>query len=146
LLVRLQPLADVARGRPVNPRDLHVAAERERGDAVLDAVTHPLDERRPEAEVELARRHPDRPRDDEVTGLVGQDEDGEPENREARAHAGSATRSRALRSASTSSSRSRAGEPSTRASTSSTAAAMSRKPRRPSRNARTATSLAALNA
>src|SRR5947208_1330967 len=112
---------------PVHPGDLHVAAERERGDAVLDPASHPLDERWTEAEVELARGHADGARDEEVPGLVHEDEDRQPEDRDGRAHAGSGTSSRARPSASTSSSRSRAGEPSTRARTAATAGAMSRK-------------------
>src|SRR5581483_9468432 len=110
----------------------------------LHPVPDPLDERRPETEVELARRHPYRSRHEEVTGFVDQHEHGEAEDRDGEAHDERGTSSRARRSASTSSSRSRAGAPSTCASTSSTAPAMSRKPMRPSRNACTATSFAAL--
>ena len=54
----------------VHARNLHVAAERDRADAVLDPVPLRLHERRREAEVELARVHPDAAGDEEVTGLV----------------------------------------------------------------------------
>src|SRR5262249_48379949 len=143
LLLLLQAGAQVARLGAVHSRDLHVAAERDRPDAVLDAASYPLHERRREAEVELARSHADGTGGEEVTGLVDQDQERKAENRNKEAHR-AGTSSRARRSASTSSSRSRAGAPSTRARTSSTAPAMSRNPIRPSRNACTATSLAAL--
>ena len=139
---------DVGRRRPVHPGDLHVAAERDHPEPVLDAVVHPLHQRRREADVEAPRPHPDGERGEEVPGLVDQDQERKPGDGDGDGHAGtprSASR-RASASASTRSSRSRAGAPSTSASASSTAAAMPRNGRRPSRNAATATSLAALNA
>src|SRR5581483_873094 len=139
---RLEHRRQVTRRRPVHPRDLHVAAEREDADAVLDVPANLLHDRRPEAEVELARRHSDRARGEEVPCFVNEHQQREPDDRRYETH----TASLARRSASRSSSRSRAGAPSTSASTLSTSAAMSRKPMRPSRNAATATSFAALNA
>ena len=105
-----------------------------------------FDDRRPEAEVELAaassrrraRRRSGPPRGSARAGRARRSRRLRP--RDLRQLA------RASRSASRSSSRSRAGAPSTRPSTSSTSAAMSRKPMRPSRNAATATSFAALKA
>src|SRR5437763_9359547 len=132
--------------RTVHPRDLHVAAERDRPEAVLDPVPVPLDERRREADVAAARVHPDRAGGEEVAGLVDEDEEAEAEDRDD-GHAGwsprSATR-RAAASASTRSARSRAGAPSAAARASSTTSALPRKGSRPSRNAATATSFAAL--
>src|SRR5262249_42045332 len=138
---RKQP-PQIARRRPVHAGDLHVAAERERTDPVLDPAARPLHERRPEAEIELAKRHADPARRQEVAGLVDQHDQREPDDRGDQAHA-TPTSSRACRSASYSSSRSRAGAPSTRPSTSSTSAAMSRKPIRPAVKAATASSFAA---
>jgi hypothetical protein len=86
LLVRLQAAPQVARRGAVHPGDLHVAAERERRDPVLDAVAARLDDRRPEAEVELPRGHPDCASHEEVAGLVDEHEDREPDDRGADAH------------------------------------------------------------
>ena len=66
---------EVARRRAVHAGDLHVAAERDGADAVLDPVTAPFRERRREADVELARVHADPARREEVAGLVDQDQD-----------------------------------------------------------------------
>jgi hypothetical protein len=71
-----QQLGQVARRRPVHARDLHVAAERDRADPVLDSPTRRLRDRGPEADVELARRHPDGTRRNEVTGFVDHHEQG----------------------------------------------------------------------
>src|SRR5207344_2115910 len=109
-------------------------------DPVLDAATPRACDRRPEAEIELARRHPDCTGCEEMAGLVDHHEQRQAEDCDDDAHA-TVTRSRARTSASCSSSRSRAAAPSTRASTSPTRLAISRKPMRPSRNAATATSL-----
>ena len=141
---------EVARRRAVHARDLHVAAERDRADAVLDPVPPRLHERRREADVELARVHPDGARDEEVAGLVDEDQEAEPEDRDEDAHAtGHAPlgeparvprRPRRAR-------RGRApGSPSAAASASSTISAIPRNGSRPSRNAATATSFAALKA
>src|SRR2546426_346049 len=136
---------EVGRSRPVHAGNLHVAAEWDRTDAVLDPAPSRLHDRGGEPDVELARIHPDGERGEEVPRLVDQDQESQSHDADEQAHA-TGTSSRARLSASISSCRSRAGEPSTRSRTSSTAAAMSRKPIRPSRNACTATSLAALNA
>ena len=71
----------VARRRPVHAGDLHVAAERDRADPVLDAAAHRLDDRRPEAEIELPRRHPDGARGEEVPRLVDHHEQRQPDDR-----------------------------------------------------------------
>ena len=130
LILGLEARAQVARRGPVHAGDLHVAAERDRADPVLDAAAARLHERGREADVELPRPHPDRARGEEVAGLVDQDQDGEPEDRDRDAHP-TEHQVPARASASTSSARSRAGAPSTAPRTSSTAAAMSRKPIRP---------------
>ena len=139
----------VGRSRTVHAGDLHVAAERNRPDSVLDPVARDLHQRRREAQVEPARPHTDRPRDEEVAGLVEEDQNRETKDGNEDAHAtfsASSTWRRAASSAATSSSRSRAADPSTAANASSTTSAMPRNGSRPSRNAATATSLAALNA
>src|SRR5207244_907404 len=138
-------LLQVPRRGPAHAGDLHVTAEGDRADSVLDTVARRLEDRRPEAEVELARRHAHRARGEEVPGLVDHHEKREPDDRGGHAHAAPTT-PRACRSASRSSSRSRAGAPSTRPRASSTSDGMSRKPMRPSRNAPTASSFAALYA
>src|SRR6185369_16570880 len=133
---------------PVHPRDLHVAAERDRAEAVLHAVSLFLRDRRREADVEPPRPHPDRERGVEVARLVDEDQKSDADDRDEIGHAGtprSASR-RAAASASTRSSRSCAGEPSVSASASSTVAAIPRNGRRPPRKAATATSFAALKA
>ena len=137
----------VARRRAVHAGNLHVAAERDRADAVLDPVPLLLDDRRREAHVEASRAHPDEDRGEEVAGLVDEDQEGEAEDGDDHAHATAAlfsVRRRASSSAAVRSSRSRAGAPSTAASVSSTAAAMPRNGSRPARKAATATSFAAL--
>src|SRR5919109_839667 len=81
----LRPLGDrpsevhvhVRGGRTVHPGDLHVAAEGDRAEAVLDPLPVPLHERRREADVEAARIHPHRPGGEEVAGLVDEDEEAE---------------------------------------------------------------------
>src|SRR5207244_8127007 len=128
-LGRREASTQVARRRAVHAGDLHVAAERDRADAVLHAAPPRLGERRAEAEVELPRAHPDRARDDEVPALVHEDQERQTQDRDEDAHA-TGTSSLARRSASRSSSRSRAAAPSTWPRTSSTRAAMSRKPMR----------------
>ena len=144
-VLRAQRRRQVARRRAVHAGDLDVTAERDRADPVFDTAARGLRDRGSEAEVELARRHPDGARGEEVAGLVDHHEECKPDDPDDYAHTRS-TASRARESASRSSSRSRAGEPSVRSRASSTDAAMSRNPIRPSRNAATATSFAALNA
>ena len=61
---------DVGRRRPVHPGDLHVAAQRDRADPVLDSVPVRLHERGREADVEPPRAHPDGAGGEEVAGLV----------------------------------------------------------------------------
>src|SRR5207245_9948956 len=137
------------RRRPVHSRDLHVAPERDRADAVLDSLSFRLHERRREADVEAPRAHPDRAGGEKVARLVHEHEQGETEDRDPDAHATGSPRSasrRAAASAASRSARSRAGLPSTAASVSSTVSAIPRKGRRPSRKAATATSFAALYA
>ena len=141
--------AQVRRRRPVHSRDLHVAAERDRADAVLDALPLDLGERRRKADVEAPRAHADRPRGEEVARLVDEDEQAQADDRDEDVHGTSAptacsARRRASPSASMSSSRSPAGAPPTAARVSSTTPAIPRNGRRPARNAATATSFAAL--
>ena len=76
----LQARRQVTRRRAVHPGDLHVAAERDRADPVLDTVADGLDDRRPEAEVELPRRHPHGARREEVPRLVDHHEHRQPED------------------------------------------------------------------
>jgi hypothetical protein len=64
---------EVAGGRLVHPRDLHVAAQRDRADPVLDPPPRALQERRREEDVEAARTHAHGERDEEVPGLVDED-------------------------------------------------------------------------
>ena len=66
--------------------DLHVAAERDRADPVLDAAAGRLHDRGREAQVELARAHADGARGEEVARLVEEDQDREREDRNADAH------------------------------------------------------------
>jgi hypothetical protein len=63
---------------PLHAGDADVASERNRG--VLDPLPPNLHERRPEADVERARLHPDEPCDREVPELVQEDEQAEPED------------------------------------------------------------------
>ena len=77
---------DVRRRRAVHPGDLHVTAQRDRADPVLDLLAPHLHERRREAEIKAARAHPDRPRNEEVPRLVEQDEEREPEDGDRNAH------------------------------------------------------------
>ena len=124
---------EVARGGPVHARDLHVAAERDRSDAVLDPVPLRLHDRGREAEIELARVHPDAAGDEEVARLVDEDQEREPEQRDEDTHPTSTPRPasrRASASASTSSARSRAGAPSAASSVASTTSAIPRNGRR----------------
>src|SRR5207244_6280733 len=149
LLLRRRPEehVEIRRRRTVHPRDLHVAAERDRTDPVLDPLPPHLHERGREADVEPARTHPDYARDEEVSRLVQQDQNGQPDDGDGHVHAGArllSASARAPASASTRSSRSRGGAPSTAASVSSTTSAMPRNGSRPSRNAATAISFAAL--
>ena len=146
---------DVARRRPVHPRDLHVAAERDRADAVLDPVPRRLDERRREADVE-ACAGACRPRDrgEEVAGLVDEDQEREAEDGDEDVHASTCLQRQSRAHASALSRRRRRPRPARpgraparrrrAASVSSTTAAMPRNGSRPSRKAATATSFAAL--
>src|SRR5947207_3109184 len=111
---------DVRRRRTVHPRDLHVAAERDRADAVLDALAADLHERGREADVEAARAHLDQKRRTEVAELVDEDEQREPEDGDDQGHVTSSLRARRLASASAStrSAISRAAAPPTEASVS----------------------------
>ena len=114
-LVQRAPEVRVQVGRrgPVHPGDLHVATERDRSDAVLDAAAVDFRDRGREAEVEPPRAHPERARDEEVAGLVDQHEQREAEDRDEPAHAPTpAAIRRAAASASDRSARSRAGAPS----------------------------------
>ena len=109
--------AQVRRRRPVHSRDLHVAAERDRADAVLDALALDLGERRRKTDVEAPRAHADRSRGEEVARLVDEDEQAQADDRDEDVHGTSAptacsARRRASPSASMSSSRSPAGAPS----------------------------------
>ena len=74
---RIEVGVEIARRGPVHPRDLHVAAERDRADAVLDPVPLPLHERGREEDVEAPRAHVHRQRGDEVAGLVDEDQEGQ---------------------------------------------------------------------
>src|SRR5205807_796229 len=91
---------------PMHPGDLHVAAERDRADAVLDSLSLHLHERRWEPEVETARAHPDRARDEEVSRLVEKDQKGEPDDGDGDVHAGAALLSASVRAAASASTRS----------------------------------------
>ena len=71
------PRFEVPRRGTVHARDLHVAAERDRADAVLDPLAPELHDRGREPDVELARLDADRERGDEVAQLVHQDEERE---------------------------------------------------------------------
>ena len=70
----------------MHARDGHEPAERDRADAVLDAVPLHLDDRRREADVERARAQPDGERREEVPGLVDEDQEREAEDRDGDAH------------------------------------------------------------
>ena len=76
----------VRRRRPVHPRNLHVAPEWDGSDSVLDPVALRLDERRREADVETARAHAHCAGGVEVAGLVHEDEQAEPEDRDEDVH------------------------------------------------------------
>src|SRR5262245_30564286 len=138
----------IGRRRPVHPRDLHVAAEGDRAEPVLDPVPGRLQQRGWESDVELPRPHANPARGEEVARLVNQDQEREAEDRDENTHATAdlSARRRASLSASTRSSRSLAAATSTSARVSSTVDAIPRNGIRPSRKAATATSLAALNA
>jgi hypothetical protein len=137
----------VGRRRPVHARDLHVAAERDHAEAVLDPVARPLDRRGREPDVELPRPHPDPARREEVAHLVDQDQQREAEDGDETAHTGCSFREPARFPVGLDQVvQVPRGAPSTSASVSSTVAAMARKGSRPSRKAATATSLAALKA
>ena len=75
-----EPSLGVVRDRPVHPRDGHEAAERDRADAVLDPVSHRLHDGGRKPDVEAARAQPDRERGEEVTCLVDEDEEREPDD------------------------------------------------------------------
>src|SRR5436190_19030396 len=139
---------DVRRRRTMHPGDLHVAAERNRTDPVLDALPAKLDERRREPDIEAARTHIHEACRAEMPELVDEDEQGEPEDGDEERHVTSSRRASRLASASAStrSAMSRAGAPSTDASVSSTTSAMPRNGSCRSRHAATATSFAALYA
>ncbi len=81
---RAEVHVEVGRRRPVHPRDLHVAAERNRADAVLDPFARRLQEGRRETNVEPARAHPDGACRGEVAGLVDQDQEREARDRRTR--------------------------------------------------------------
>src|SRR6058998_2327126 len=73
--------------RPVHARDAYEASERDRPHSVLDALPLDLDDRRREAEVEAPRAQADRERGEEVTGLVHEDEEAQPHDRDEEIHA-----------------------------------------------------------
>ena len=136
---RVAGAPQIARRRPVHARDLHVAAERDRADSVLDTVHASLHDRRRRTRgrtcAASSPRHAPR-RSDPPRGSSR----AAPARRSPRRQRPCAGFSHQLGRARAgrprrSSSRSRAGAPSTRPRTSSTSAAMSRKPMRPSRNA-----------
>ena len=76
----------VGRCGAVHAGDLHVAAQRDRSDPVLDPLTAHLHERRRKAEVEASRIHAHRARDEEVSRLVQEDQESEPEDGNRDAH------------------------------------------------------------
>ena len=78
---------DVRRRRPVHPGDLHVAAEGDRADSVLDSLSPHLHECRRETEVEAAGIHSDCTRDEKVARFVQEDQEGEAEDGDRDAHA-----------------------------------------------------------
>ena len=65
----------------------HEAAERDRADPVLDAVSRRLRDRGREADVEATRPEPDGQRGEEVPRLVDEDQEREAEDRDEDAHA-----------------------------------------------------------
>ena len=83
---RAEQHVEVRRRRAVHPGDLHVPAERDGADPVLDPLPAHLDEGRRKAEVEAARAHPDRARDEEVSRLVQEDQEGKPDDRDGYVH------------------------------------------------------------
>ena len=99
----------VGRRRAVHPRDLHVAAERDRADAVLDALAADLRERRREADVELPRPHPRGAGGEEMARLVHEHEEGEREDGDGEAHAATSASSAARRASASASERGRRG-------------------------------------
>src|SRR4029077_9028758 len=102
----------VARRRAVHTGNLHVAAERDRADAVLDPVPLLLDDGRRKTDVEAPRAHADEDRGEEVASLVDEDQERKAEDCDEHAHATAAlppVRRRASSSAAVRSSRSRAG-------------------------------------
>jgi len=66
----------------VHPGDLHVAAERDRTDAVLGLAAAELDQHGPEEQREAFDAHADRLRGQEVAELVEDDQGGEAGERE----------------------------------------------------------------
>src|SRR5664280_601844 len=141
----------IALARSEHARNLHVAAERDCADAVLDSLARRLYQRRREAHVEAPRPHARGERHEEVPGFVRKYEHGEPDDGQGEAHDceetfpdSSVAISLAARSASTSCSRSCTGEVSARSSVRATTSAIERNGSRPSRKAATAISLAAL--
>ena len=144
---------DVAGRRPVHPRDLHVAAERDRADPVLDPVAASLRERGREEDVELARPHLTASAAKKCPASWMRIEEGQAGDGDGDVHGWSRTSSRvsaaAVRRAAASASRARRGRGAAR----SRAAPASARPRRrcrgtaarPSRKAATATSFAALS-
>ena len=145
---------EVAGRRPVHPRDLHVAPERDRADAVLDSAALPLRERGREEDVELPRPHLDRERGEEVPGLVDEDQEGEAPDGDCDVHGcglvNQFPRARRRNAPGLGVHRGQLGEVRRRhavdrASVRSTTPAMPRKGSSPSRKAATATSLAALS-
>src|SRR5215207_9446691 len=83
----------VGRRRPVHSGNLHVTAERDRPDPVLDVVAAHLGNGGREADVELPRAHTHEPRRIEVAGLVNEHEEGETQDRDQRVHASAIPRS-----------------------------------------------------
>src|SRR4029077_15141839 len=73
--------------------DLHVAAERDRADAVLRVALAPPQQRRREADVELRRPGTDALRGQEVPELVHEDEGEQAEDGDQVTHAGAPSRS-----------------------------------------------------
>ena len=74
---RAELALEVGARRLVHPRDLHVAAERDRADPVLDPFPLPLHDRGREEDVEAPGPHLHGERGEEVARLVNEDQEGE---------------------------------------------------------------------
>ena len=83
----------------MHPRDLHVAPEGDRADAVLDAVPLLLRDRGREADVEAAGPHADREGREEMARLVDQDQEREAEDGDDDRHRTASPRSASRRAA-----------------------------------------------